>query len=421
MYKIAHFCSLQYNGVSPLRGFLSMNMQLITLKRRFFLIGACFVVAGGFFASHAEAATTDTAQDGRLITVHDRGETRVILTHAQTVRDALTDAQIPVVSQDTVEPNLEERLVATDYTVNIYRARPVIVVDGAVRQKIMTAAQTPEGITRAAGISLNDEDRTELASSSNIISDGAGDVLTIDRATPFILELYGSDISTYSHEATVGSMLKVKGIKLSSNDSLSVPPDTSLTAGMTVAVWRDGVRTTTTKEKITFPVRKVQDFDHPLGYHQVQKQGEDGLKSVTYEITTKNSKEVARKVIQSVVLRAAKEQVEIIGAAPPPGSHQDWMAQAGISPSDYGFVTYIVEREGGWVPCKVQGGAIDCSYSGGAGYGMVQSTPGDKMASAGSDWRTNPITQLKWASSYAVGRYGSWKAAYLFWLDNYHW
>ncbi len=40
-------------------------------------------------------------------------------------------------------------------------------------------------------------------------------------------------------------------------------------------------------------------------------------------------------------------------------------------------------------------------------YGLPQAKPGTKMASAGPDWRTNPITQLKWMYNYSVERYGS--------------
>ena len=401
-----------------------MNIHSLTLKRRLFIMGVCFLVACGLFAGHVNAATADDAKNGRLVTFHDRGETRVILTHAQTVRDALSDAGIPVVSQDTVEPSLDDQLVATDYTVNIYRARPVIVVDGAIRAKIMTAAQTPEGIASSVGISLHDEDRTTLSPSNNIVADGAGAVLTIDRATEFTLKLYGTEITAYSHEATVGDMLKQKGIKLAPNDDLSVSQSDPLVSGMSVEIWRDGIQTASSKEVISFPVREVQDFDHPLGYRQVKTQGVDGLRNVTYEINMRNGKEIGRKEIQSIILKQPKEQIEIVGAAPPPGSHQDWMAAAGISPSDYGFVSYIVDHENrSWNPCTIQGGAVDCSHSGETmeGYGLVQATPGNKMSSAGSDWQTNPVTQLKWASSYAVGRYGSWKNAYLFWLENHHW
>jgi hypothetical protein len=100
------------------------------------------------------------------------------------------------------------------------------------------------------------------------------------------------------------------------------------------------------------------------------------------------------------------------------------MAAAGISEADFGYVNYIVGREGGWEPCKVQGGAINCMYAvdgGKMGYGIVQATPGAKMASAGADWATNPITQLRWATGYAVGRYGSWEGAYKHWLTAHNW
>ncbi|WP_308364003.1 MULTISPECIES: transglycosylase SLT domain-containing protein [unclassified Streptomyces] len=40
-------------------------------------------------------------------------------------------------------------------------------------------------------------------------------------------------------------------------------------------------------------------------------------------------------------------------------------------------------------------------------YGLVQALPGSKMASAGSDWRTNPATQIKWGLGYMNDRYGS--------------
>ncbi|WP_285757659.1 lytic transglycosylase domain-containing protein [Nocardiopsis ansamitocini] len=40
-------------------------------------------------------------------------------------------------------------------------------------------------------------------------------------------------------------------------------------------------------------------------------------------------------------------------------------------------------------------------------YGIPQSLPGSKMASAGSDWQTNPATQIKWGLGYIKDRYGA--------------
>jgi hypothetical protein len=45
-------------------------------------------------------------------------------------------------------------------------------------------------------------------------------------------------------------------------------------------------------------------------------------------------------------------------------------------------------------------------------YGIPQALPGRKMASAGSDWRNNPVTQIRWGLNYIADRYrtpcGAW-------------
>ncbi|MFG3464868.1 peptidase S1 and S6 [Streptomyces sp. NPDC047853] len=55
-------------------------------------------------------------------------------------------------------------------------------------------------------------------------------------------------------------------------------------------------------------------------------------------------------------------------------------------------------------------------------YGIPQALPGGKMSSAGADWATNPLTQIKWGLDYIEERpaYGSPCAAWNFWQAN-HW
>ncbi|WP_344016424.1 transglycosylase SLT domain-containing protein [Streptomyces thermospinosisporus] len=70
----------------------------------------------------------------------------------------------------------------------------------------------------------------------------------------------------------------------------------------------------------------------------------------------------------------------------------------------------IVEHESGWNPTAT-------NASSGA-YGLVQALPASKMASAGSDWKTNPATQIKWGLNYMNERYGSPCEAWEFWQAN---
>jgi murein DD-endopeptidase MepM/ murein hydrolase activator NlpD len=83
-----------------------------------------------------------------------------------------------------------------------------------------------------------------------------------------------------------------------------------------------------------------------------------------------------------------------------------------LGATQYNCFNNIVIRESGW-------NYTATNPSSGA-YGLVQALPGSKMASAGADWRTNPITQINWGISYMNGRYGSPCGAWNFWLNN-HW
>ena len=94
-----------------------------------------------------------------------------------------------------------------------------------------------------------------------------------------------------------------------------------------------------------------------------------------------------------------------------PGTCKDWMTQAGIT--DMTNAYFIFQKESNCNPTAT-------NKSSGA-YGVCQSLPGSKMASAGSDWRTNPVTQMKWCQTYAQSRYGSWSNAVAFWNANKWW
>ncbi|MCR2801059.1 lytic transglycosylase domain-containing protein [Microbacterium sp. zg-Y818] len=91
------------------------------------------------------------------------------------------------------------------------------------------------------------------------------------------------------------------------------------------------------------------------------------------------------------------------------GSAAEWMAAAGIPQSDWGYVDHIVGRESGWNPNATNRSSGAC--------GLVQAYPCSKVPGNGYD----PVDNLRWGNGYAVGRYGSWAAAYDFWNSNHWW
>ncbi len=264
--------------------------------------------------NHGSAFAADAQQGGRLVTIHDRGNDTVILTKGETVGDALKQANISVDKSDAVEPSQSEKLVGKDYSVNIYRARPVIVVDGATRQKIITPYQTAGQIAKSVGINLYDEDKTVLTRTDDIVAEGAGLQLTITRATPFSFTLYGATTTVRTQAKTVGDMLKEKGITLGQDDRASLALSTPITADMALRVWREGKQTITVSEDVNFDTQTVQDGDQYIGYHAIQTAGVVGSRNVTYEVMIEDGKEVGRTEIASITTKQPQQQVELVGA-----------------------------------------------------------------------------------------------------------
>lgn len=258
--------------------------------------------------------TAVSAQDeaGRLIEVYDRGVTRAFISEEKTLGEALKAQDIELDAHDTVEPSVNEELVAPTYHVNIYRARPVVVVDGSVRIKTVSPFQTAEQIAKSVGVPVYDGDIIELAT-ANISTDGAGLELTITRAVPIILDLYGKKTEIRTQGKTVGDMLKEKNIILGINGRVSVPEETPISQGMEVRVWREGIQTVSVDQGIEFTTQIIYDADRPLGYRVVQHKGTAGIRSITYELEIKDGVEISREEIANIVTRQPTTQTDVIG------------------------------------------------------------------------------------------------------------
>lgn len=389
------------------------------------ILAAFFIVSG---VTHA--GNEKPTGNGRILTIYDRGIEKTVISQASTIGDALKEAGIFIDTKDVVEPSLGQKMVASDYRVNIYRARPVMIVDGVTRTKIITAYQTPEQIAAEASIKLFDEDKATLSRVEDIIAEGAGLQLTITRATPFTFTLYGKVMAARTLSKTVGEMLTEKGIKLTTNDKVTPDVSTLITENLAIRVWREGKDVINVDEVINFDTDTIKDADQPVGYHIVRTAGEQGSRSVSYEITVQDGVEVSRSEIASITTKQPKKQIEVVGSklALSKGYSAERvsiMDSAGVREGDQGYAAYIIDNENGlWCPTRWQGQAgcpagYQEKFSGAegsdqVGYGLCQATPAIKMASAGADWRTNPVTQMKWCAQYALSRYSTWKSAYDF-------
>ena len=99
-------------------------------------------------------------------------------------------------------------------------------------------------------------------------------------------------------------------------------------------------------------------------------------------------------------------RTEDLGGGDPRQIAQAMLPQFGFSSDQFSCLDALWTKESGWNP------TADNPTS--SAYGIPQALPGEKMASAGADWATNPATQIKWGLGYIAEVYGSPCSAWAF-------
>lgn len=376
-----------------------------------------FFFAGGLVVANGQ---TIGPSDNHIVNLYADGQESIVPTRAATVGDFLTKADIALNEGDLVEPVAETAIDADNFRVSIYRAHPVTIIDGSRIERVLTPHADARLIAEKSGFDVYPEDNLTLTTADNFVQDSIlGEKLTIDRATPVSLSLYGTPAVTYRSQAsTIGELIAEKGIVPEAGATLTPAANTPLSDNMAIFISKFGVQVVTVDEPVAFGIESSADPTQTIGTTTIITKGVAGKKQVVYEISLRDGKEIGRKKVQEVLTERPTNQVQKKGTKTPTivsGDRMDWMRAAGISEGDFFYVDYVVSHEAGW------NGTTKWNKAGSGAYGLCQALPATKMASAGADYMINPVTQLKWCSGYAIGRYGSWAAAYNFWVTHHWW
>ncbi|MFW2512200.1 G5 domain-containing protein [Demequina sp. SO4-13] len=172
-------------------------------------------------------------------------------------------------------------------------------------------------------------------------------------------------------------------------------------------------------EEETLKHGKVEEEDpnELEGTSNVVTEGQDGKQLVSYTVTLKDGVEVERDEDMRVLVDEPVDEVIAVGSMEEPpepsvasvpstsnaGSNRalgrELAAQRGWTGEQWNCLNALFTKESNW-------NHTAANPSSGA-YGIPQSLPGSKMGSVGSDWRTNPATQITWGLNYISGRYGT--------------
>ena len=187
----------------------------------------------------------------------------------------------------------------------------------------------------------------------------------------------------------------------------------------------------TEETEIEFVTSATQDATIASGTEIVKQAGELGLAEVTYRVKLVDGNEVSRTEVERVVTTEPVEAVVIQGTGDPNNIAVAMATAEGKTGTKSGnkeFAQLYINQEFGWgekqFACLETLWFRESNWNHKAtnpvtgAYGIPQSLPGRKMATFGDDWRTNPVTQMKWGADYIEDRYDTPCEALDFFYDR---
>lgn len=195
--------------------------------------------------------------ESHFVTFYDQGKKHTVKTSASTVGEAILQAGYELEAEDTIEPSLGTKINMDNFYINIYRARPVTIIDGKIKKFFMTASYDPKTIAEDAGFAVYDGDDISMVENENFLESGASTVYKITR---------------------------------------------------------NGGQTATQEITIPYEEEKVKDYSMPVGENKVEQMGEDGLRIVKYQVEFIDGVEVSREVISDEVIKEPIKRIIKEGA-----------------------------------------------------------------------------------------------------------
>ena len=404
---------LEVNGVSrPVTAW--GNTVADALKVANVSVGSGDLVQPGV-AETVREGDTIVVRTSKAYTVTVDGEPRTLWTTAASADSILADAA-PLGT--TVTLAADRSASRDELTPLVSRARNVIVnADGTTREVAVRPGQDARGILEAAGVSVHALDRVTVE------NDATGELaITVSRVTrgqaTETVDIPFSETTTTSSDMFVGeSQVTTTGVngvttwtvwqeKDGDQVLTSVPITEHSTSQPVTQVRSEGTKEATPTALVAAgidPKATLEEKTEADGTTSVRYRAKLGSISTKEEIAEITGE--AKNADQATAAAAAAAAAEA-GAVPTTYSGEDprslakpLVAAQGWSDSEYQCLVLLWNRESQWNPYA------ENSSSG--AYGIPQALPGSKMASAGADWRTNPITQINWGIGYIKGRYGT--------------
>jgi len=350
------------------------------------------------------------ADSSRIVSIYYDGQEKVITTNATTVGEALQEAGVTLGTGDIVEPSSATIIPQGFFNINVYRSRPVVVIEGGTSRTIQTASQSPDLIAQQAGFTVYPEDTYSVSTITDITATGTvGQQVIIHSSVPVVIDSDGQQQTVRTQQKTVGGVLHERDVALGPQDTTSPSSNTVITPNMAIQINRVANVISTQTQVIPFTTQTTNDSSLTIGTTQVQTPGSNGSETVTYRVHYQNGIEQSQVQLASTVTAAPVTQVELVGTKINPNANpvtlgQEMAAQRGWTGSQWTALYDLWEHESGWNPNSTNFWTGAC--------GIPQADPCSKISDHSA------AGQITWGLNYIAGKYGTPATAYSYWQSH---
>ncbi|TWP50106.1 DUF348 domain-containing protein [Lentzea tibetensis] len=288
-------------------------------KRRFLKAAVATVLvslSGGGVTAMAMDKSVTVDVDGKAATVHS---------YESTVGEILEEEGIKVGEHDVLSPSMNAT-VSDGGKITLDRGRLLkMSVDGQQKEDWVRSV-TVEEAAKQMGVPVEGAWFSAPAGQDVPLEGMNLEVKTLKTIKLFDGANEPREIK--STAVTIDELLKNENLTLGPEDAVASGVDVKLTSGAEVHISRTGVTVINANEPVAPPVEETTDANMMRGEQKVLDPGEAGEQIVTYRVTVKNGKEIAREKLGAKVTKEPKVKKVVKGTKmPPDGETWDRLAQ----------------------------------------------------------------------------------------------
>ncbi|MDE6760047.1 MAG: ubiquitin-like domain-containing protein [Lachnospiraceae bacterium] len=248
------------------------------------------------------------------IEIYD-GNTQTVLEarSGQTVRKLLADAEISIGNRDLISPSLDTSITASGMGIWIKRYADVRVETEERTWAVSLTGGTVQDALNEAGVQLEENDYINHSQEA-YLTDGMKISVVHRMAVTLVADGKAKDCLTQAH--TVQELLEEQRLTLGELDRVTPKRSADIKDGAKVVVKRVEIREIVETEPIAFETNITYSGSMLADTSQIIKEGIDGEKRVTYQVTYVDGKEESRKAVKEEIIKEAVVQEVVQGSKP---------------------------------------------------------------------------------------------------------